>query len=580
MSQQLPRDFWRVAKAPYSICESTMEPTTESLPKKMNCKMRILKKETIDSIVKGRDIAVQIKHIVKDRLGCESSQLQLMEKQNNATLKSLNESASNYPMFENFTEKYQAYMKSSVLLQQNMVTKLREVDGPYEMMKRWLDAPTTKTKPEELKKQYSNFRDDHASKLTLLKKEKKTLTKIRGQLETCQKKLRNVQATLQITISMDVEVSARDIKEQRTLRELEKDLINRLNKSFQQCQALIIEEAESRKSLQKGMTKIAAEIESFDEERVKVSNAAMTKFVGILNQQEINRNEKEQSTYDLMSSLSPTFIEVQKVSLKSKDNVIVYKFPDIAEQLKNLGFSETTLAPEPVYKPILESQETVDVQDTENCSTPSSSYDSNDDNCSDEDAKKPARTVGGNIGNQNSKQEVGKPRQTKKIRKAVKQDEITTVQELNRKTSPEPVEHEGKRKRKLPRPPQDSDEGDAPPPCVTRQGWVNNAEEQVSVNMMEQDRPQIDAGQYTNHGVPLEQSRPLKALVAHSSSDNDYLRFKKGQKLVQTHKANEEGIAYGHTRKHSYGSIKYGYFSIRQMKTWKPTAKNILKDLF
>ncbi|XP_069104950.1 uncharacterized protein [Argopecten irradians] len=537
-----------------------MESMTESPSKKMICKMRLLKKEIFDSLAKGREIAVEIKHIIKDSLACESSQLQLMEKQNNATLKTLNDGASNYPMFDDFTEKYQAYMKSSVTLQQDFVTKLREVDGPYEMIKRWLDSPTTKSRPDDLKKQYSFLCDDHSSKLTLLKKEKKTLTKLREQLTTCQKKLETVQATLQLTNRMDVEVSARDIKEQRTLRGVEKDLITRLNKSLKQCETLVGEEAESRKNLLKGMTKIAAEIESFEEERVKVCNAAMSKFASILNHQELLRNDKEQSTLDIMSVLSPTFIEPRKVSMKSKEDVFIYKFPDIAYQLKEMGFSQSTLAPEPVYRDIVESE---------------------DNTNKDGDDKKSSRVVRNRYPTPDVVESQDQPKQARKVRKPVLQEEeFTAVQKLNGKTSPEPVESEKKPRRKLPCPPQDSDDDDAPPPRVTMQGWVNNTEEKVSVKVKEQDISHIDPSQYTKHGEPLEQSRPLKALVAHSSEDNAYLSYKKGQKLVQTHKENEEGITYGHTRKHSYGGIKYGYFSVRQMRTWKPTAKNILKDLF
>ncbi|XP_069112841.1 FK506-binding protein 5-like [Argopecten irradians] len=565
MARLFSRDFSRVAKAPYSVCESIMESITESPSKKMICKMRLLKKEIVDSLAKGREIALEIKHIVKDRLACESSQLQLMEKQNNATLQTLSNGASNFAMFDNFTEKYQAYMKSSVTLQQDFVTKLREVNGPYEMIKRWLDSPTTKSRPDDLKKQYSFLCDDHSSKLTLLKKEKKTLTKLREQLTTCQKKLETVQATLHLTIRMDVEVSARDIKEQRTLRGVEKDLITRLNKSLKQCQALVIEEAESRKNLLKGMTKIAAEIESFEEERVKVCNAAMSKFASILNQQELLRNDKEQSTLDMMSVLSPTFIDPRKVSMKSKEDVYIYKFPDIAGQLKEIGFSQSTLAPEPVYRDIVESEDTTN----------------KDGEISEKDEdKKSSRVVRNRYPTPDVVESQDQPKQARKVRKPVLQEEqVTTVQKLNGKTSPEPVESEKKPRRKLPCPPQDSDD-DAPPPRVTMQGWVNNTEEKVSVKVKEQDISHIDPSQYTKHGEPLEQSRPLKALVTHSSEDNTYLSYKKGQKLVQTHKENEEGIAYGHTRKHSYGSIKYGYFSIRQMRTWKPTAKNILKDLF
>ncbi|XP_060075297.1 uncharacterized protein LOC132554986 [Ylistrum balloti] len=588
MSQLFARDFWRVAKAPYSICESIMESCTESPPKKMSCRMRILKEETIDSLVKGREIAGHIKHIIKDRLGYESSQLQLIEKQNNSSLKSLNESASSHNLFENFKEKYLAYMKSTVVLQQAMVSKLAEVDGPYETIKRWLDNPTTKTRPEELKKQYSNLLDDHANKITLLKKEKKTLTKIREQLTKCQKKLQNVQAALQISVNLDVDASARQIKEQRTLKGLEKELINRLDKCLRQCQALMIEEAESQKYLQEGMIRIAGEMEKFEEKRVKVSNAAMNKFVQILNQQETNRTEKSQATLDLMASVSPTFIDLPKVSLTRKDDVFVYKFPNIAEQLRELGYSETASAPEPVYRQILESPvkfTTPSPQETKSSSKrSSSSKHSNDGECSNDHMRKHSKTKTTGE-NKISRQEISddvmeQSKHAKKVRKSVTKEENSTLQELRTKMSPQHVDKETP-VRKFSMPSQDSDEeDDAPPPRVCRQGWVSSEEEQVSVNKMEQDISHRDVAQYPYHGVPLEQCCLLKALVTHSSADNTHLSFEKGQKLVQTHKATEEGIAYGYTGKHSYSKFKYGYFSLRQMKTWKPTTKNILKNLF
>ncbi|XP_069112820.1 uncharacterized protein [Argopecten irradians] len=304
------------------------------------------------------------------------------------------------------------------------------------------------------------------------------------------------------------------------------------------------------------MTKIAVEIESFEEERVKVCNAAISKFASILNHQELLRNGKEQSTLDMMSVLSPTFIDPRKVSMKSKEDV--FKFPDIAYQLKEMGFSQSTLAPEPVYRDIVESE---------------------DDTNKDGDDKKSSRVVRNRYPTPDVVESQDHPQQARKVRKPVLHEEqVTTVQKLNGKTSPEPVEPEKKPRRKLPCPPQDSDD-DAPPPRVTMQGWVNNTEEKVSVKIKEQDISHIDPSQYTKHGEPLEQSRPLKALVSNSSEDNAYLSYKKGQKLVHTHKENEEGIAYGHTRKQSYSVIKYGYFSVRQMRTWKPTAKNILKDL-
>ncbi|XP_060079476.1 uncharacterized protein LOC132558876 [Ylistrum balloti] len=584
----IARDFWWVVKAPYFFCEPIMESCTGSPPKKTNCRMRILKEETIDSLVKGREIAGHIKHIIKDRLGYESSQLHLIEKQTNSTLKSLNDSASKYGLFENFKEKYQAYMKSTVILQQGMVSKLAEVNGPYETMKRWLDNPTTKSRPEELKKQYSNLLDDHASKITLLKKEKKALTKVREQLTSCQKKLQNVQAALQISVNLDVDVSARQIKEQRTLKGLEKELINHLDKILRQCQALMIEEAESRKFLEEGMIRIAGEIEKFEEERVKVSNAAMNKFVQILNQQETNRTEKTQATLDLMASVSPRFIDLPKVSLKTKDHAFFYKFPNIAEQLREMGLSETATAPEPVYRQMFGSPNTDSTTSSpqESSSIQSSfSKGSNDGEHSNDKVKNlsKTKTTDENI-NKTSRQmtheRMEQTKNPKKVRKTVKKEEMSTVQELSITISPQPVDEETP-VRKFSMPSQDSDEeDDAPPPHVCRQGWVSSEEEQVSVNKMEQDISQRDVAQYPYHGVPLEQCRLLKALVTHSSSDNTSLSFEKGQKLVQTHKATEEGIAYGYTGKHSYSKVKYGYFSLRQMKTWKPTTKNIIKNLF
>ncbi|OWF55132.1 hypothetical protein KP79_PYT14504 [Mizuhopecten yessoensis] len=609
-----------------------MEPTPASPPKKRGCRIRILKEDTIDNLIKGRCIAVQIKRLIKDRQWCESFQLQLMVKQNRHSTSKILDEASNYPLFGGFKKQYEAYLERSVIRQQDIVTGLGHGEGPYEMVKSWLDDPTTKTKPEELKKQYSNLRDDHASKITLLKKEEKTLAKICEQLTSCQKKLRNVQTALRVTFGLDVDVSAREIKEHRTLRNLEKELISRLDKSLRQCQAMMIEENESRKQLQKGMARIAAEVESFDKERVKACNAAMNCFVRVLNQHEMQRTEKTRAKCDLLATISPTFMASPNVSLNNKDTAFIYRFPDFAEQLREMGFSDTGSALDSVYKPVEGSHNTSNTlqniasksyspQVTKYClNSSSSSDDLNDTDGSEQKARNRSKTTPRNVPNKKLKEgfveedEKKQQKQATKFRNAGKQNDNSAIQKLVRKTSPQPVEHEEEPTRKLTKPTQNrasEDEDDAPPRLVSsdeeeleeivvgeeeeveeeeevvvegeKEVVMDEAEEEeedVSVKDNEQEKSRSEVSPSFDHGIPLEQSCLFKALVTHTSFDDSDLNFEKGQRLVQTHQASEEDIAYGYIRKHRYSQLQYGYFNIRQTRLWEPSTKNVFKKLF
>ncbi|OWF39264.1 uncharacterized protein LOC110465244 [Mizuhopecten yessoensis] len=566
-----------------------MEAEMETPPKNKGHRMFVVRQGTLDNVIKSRGEAVEAKHLIKSRFSFESTHLQHMEKHKNSTLKIV-ESASSYPVFKKFNEKYMAEIQNSIVLQQSIVSKLGEAEGPYEMMKQWLDAPNTTTKPEELKKQLAAFYEEHGNKIKQLRKETKALRKIKDQLESCQDKLRCVQAALKRDFERKMVVSAGQMKEQKNLKGKIQELYSRREKSVQSCRGLLTEENEIRERMQKGMIQIAAEIHKFDTERVKATNDAMTKFAWILNQQEVFRKDKRNATFDLVAEVNPRFIIPPKAVPISKENTncILYKFPDYAERLREMGFSEeTTSSPETTTSPVVKPDGSSDG----NAKTkPSSSKDADDGSTNQSTSKDTGYNSTKPSSSKETENSSTKPTANRSDEKGRFTEE---TQRSKKKVSPQLVEDEEKPKRKVGKPPgsEDSENENDKPPHVPKQVWVGGDDdkekeknEQVAVNNgepeIEPDVPGRDENQPCSYGAPLEEPLRRVALVEFLATDNTFLSFKQGQKLVQTHTPNEAGLLFGYTRKHAYSQIKHGYFIANKTGLRTIIRKNIVKNLF
>ncbi|XP_060063651.1 muscle M-line assembly protein unc-89-like [Ylistrum balloti] len=761
-----------------------------------SCKIRILKVKAIKDAVKECESASMLRDLYRNRLSYETSHLETMEKRRNAILKIVKENITKFPKHKNFLQTYAAEFEKAVILQQSLVTKLGEVDGPYETIKRWLELPATKSQPEDWKKQYVGLREEHGKKVTQLKKEKEVLKNTIQQLEQCRRKLSDLQTNINIELKMAVSVSAKQMKAKKALKGLKKELISRRDKSKERYEDLMEEEIEIRGRLVKDITKISEELEAFNEERIGVINRTLARFSLILNKQETNRRELKEATFDLVAAASTKYKKLPDRTLTEQNkNCCNYKFPNFAEHLKAM-LPENTSAQEADSQPGTGSEDTTKTssaedreqsltksslaKNVEQCSMKASSskdteYSSlkpslskDKENSSEKPGSSkdteysslklsfdkdyhtpnssPSKDSDGKVKKQTVEDE-DETKRVKKVKKAVKQDVSPTKKVSSRKVAPKsaesedqpernlpnptqqnegkkpkkklppppqqdedqpehnfpngpeqneekpkrklrpppqqnedqpehnfpngheeneekpkrklrpppqqneekpkrklrpppqqnedqpehnipngheeneekpkrklrppPQQNEEKPKRKLPPPPQqneekpkrklppppkqneekpspnqDEDAHDNPekPPQIPRNDWASSDEDD-DFPVGDYQQPdhivfELDVVPPSGRGEALEKFRPLKALLSHRATDRTFLSFKKGQKLMQTHVATEEGIAYGYTRKHSYSKVKYGYFNVREMRTWKSTPKNILKNFF